>query len=71
MAIPLGTLATRQTSGRPCAEASQVECTTTIWARRCGDEKAPVTERGVIQPLALEPALGEVFYLTPASGVGD
>src|ERR1035441_6890820 len=38
MAIPLGTLATRQTSGRPCAAASRVECTT-IWVRRCEMKK--------------------------------
>jgi hypothetical protein len=31
MAIPVGTLATRQTSGRSCAAASRIECITTIW----------------------------------------
>jgi len=35
MAIPLGTLATRQTLGRWCAAASRIECTTAIGARRC------------------------------------
>jgi len=39
MAIPLGTLATRQTSGRPRAAASRIECTTTIWARSCVEMK--------------------------------
>ena len=34
MAIPLGTLATHQTSGWPRAAASRIECTTTIWTRR-------------------------------------
>jgi len=34
MAIPLGTLATRQTSGWPRAAASRVEYTTTISGRR-------------------------------------
>ena len=40
MAIPSGTLATHQTSGGPCAAASRIECTTTIWARRCVAIKA-------------------------------